>query len=107
MSELRPCGGCVGGIRHVIDAPKRKYVYCAKCGMRTGDFDTEAEAVTAWNTRKIEDALVEALEDCRTNFSGYIIHETKDYEQVIAEFWKEIQRIDKAARAALRLAKGE
>jgi hypothetical protein len=48
-----------------------------------------------------------ALEDCRTNFSGYIIHETKDYEQVIAEFWKEIQRIDKAARAALRLAKGE
>ena len=32
-----------GGFLHLI------YVSCAKCGIRTPKFDTEAEAVTAWN----------------------------------------------------------
>lgn len=50
------------------------------------------------------DALVKALEGCRTAYCGYVITDSDQYPEVLARFWKEIQRIDGIARAALDAA---
>ena len=38
-------------------------VACPVCGMRTGPYDTEAEAISAWNRMQAADAMLEALRD--------------------------------------------
>ena len=56
MSEMKPvkcgCGGeaVVGHIEKTSYLPKdRWYIGCPKCDICTGIYDTEAEAITAWN----------------------------------------------------------
>ncbi len=51
------------------------------------------------------DALVKALEECRTSHCGYAITKNEQYPIVLADFWKEIKRIDGIARAALASVK--
>lgn len=53
--ELKPCPGCDGSDIRVIGGPGTKggpqyWAGCAHCRWRTWG-DTEAEAITAWNTR--------------------------------------------------------
>ena len=50
MSELKPCP-CCNGISWVDYRAFTTYVYCDKCGLRTKAYNTEAEAIEAWNTR--------------------------------------------------------
>lgn len=50
MSDLKPCP-CCNGISWVYYRAFTTYVYCDKCGLRTKDYGTEAEAIEAWNTR--------------------------------------------------------
>ena len=50
MSNLKPCP-CCNGISWVYYRAFTTYVYCDKCGLRTKDYDTEAEAIEAWNRR--------------------------------------------------------
>jgi hypothetical protein len=52
-------------------------------------------------------AVIEALEKCRTSYCGYAITNPDQYPEVLASFWKELQRIDGIARAALADAKGD
>jgi len=46
--------------------------------------------------------LKAALMSCRTSYDGYQITSNDQYAQVIGNFWRELQRIDKAARTALK-----
>lgn len=50
MSDLKPCP-CCNGISWVDYRAFTTYVYCDKCGLRTKAYNTEAEAIEAWNTR--------------------------------------------------------
>jgi hypothetical protein len=71
MSELRPCPRCGG--KCYCNAVNREswqgrsgiYVSCQRksCRLAGRIYATRALAISAWNHRPVEDALVEALED--------------------------------------------
>ena len=60
MERLKPCPFCGGKARMVESVLPGFYVACSnvfKCGGRQEQFDTEAEAIEAWNRRN-EDGKV-------------------------------------------------
>lgn len=76
MSELKPCPFC-GGEAKTMEQ-HRWWVFCPECmcdlgfeGMDEsgcyGHFDTEAEAVEAWNTRHVETCTIE----CNERFANF------------------------------------
>lgn len=50
--------------------------------------------------------LIAALEKCCTNRAGYAITKSAQYEEVISDMWRDIERIDGIARAAIAKALG-
>lgn len=48
--ELKPCPFCGGEAEIVMSGGDRR-VECKKCGARSDWYDTEAEAIAAWNRR--------------------------------------------------------
>lgn len=48
MIELKPCPFC-GGNAYIGNG--RTWVRCVECGAETGCYDTEEEAIEAWNRR--------------------------------------------------------
>ncbi len=50
------------------------------------------------------DPLREALKNCRTSYSGFVITNPEQYPKVLADFCRELRRIDSVARAALAAA---
>ena len=64
--ELKPCPECKSGPsvpfgRHtnasfsgveIVSARDGNYVQCGTCGYRLPTFETESQAIAAWNTRK-------------------------------------------------------
>ena len=75
---------------------------------RGQSFDLDANDFAEGNAAMAAAALdlLAALKDCRTNVAGYNIRSRDDYETVLADFWKEIQRTDAIARAAIAKATG-
>lgn len=65
MKELKPCGHCGGDKIYVCvaggDTVSYAYVVCNTCYCRTGDMDTEEEAIEAWNTRHKQVYKVERI----------------------------------------------
>lgn len=58
--KLLPCPFC-GGEAKWSNA-LHNYIECKECGFETIWYDTEAEAITIWNTRKPMERIVERLE---------------------------------------------
>lgn len=64
--ELKPCGSC-GSVEAEIGiiGGATFWVECSACGACSSSHDDEYDAITAWNTRPIEDKLqarIDALE---------------------------------------------
>lgn len=59
MSDLKPCPFCGSEARHYVFALIEHYITCTnpKCYAETHRWTTEAEAVEAWNTRTLEQAV--------------------------------------------------
>ena len=64
--KLKPCPFCGGEAKLFLDEASyyKSQVYCKKCGVRTNREHIPEIAVTAWNTRKPMDKVVEQLEIC-------------------------------------------
>ena len=69
--ELKPCPFCGGEADMVYGVPAYdgSYAFCIECGLRTESYKTKSgstwdvdSAITAWNRRQPDAALVEALE---------------------------------------------
>jgi hypothetical protein len=62
-TELRPC--LCGSINIVVltNGEDSNEVICDDCYISTRTFPTLEEAIAAWNTRPLEDELLEALKD--------------------------------------------
>ncbi|MBQ9005336.1 MAG: Lar family restriction alleviation protein [Atopobiaceae bacterium] len=80
--ELRPCPFCGEPLRHKEDqfglqicetakSGPRFSVACYRCGCRTGFHETQVEAIEAWNTRAVEQPILEAIDRLRRKLSGY------------------------------------
>ena len=52
--KLKPCPFC-GGTANIAKGRIEFWDYCPHCGARTEFYETEREAVDAWNARPIED----------------------------------------------------
>lgn len=59
--ELKPCPFC-GGTANIAKCQIEFLAYCTHCGVQTELYETEKEVAKAWNTRKIENELVEKIE---------------------------------------------
>lgn len=49
--ELKPCPFCGNVHLSVLDYESRHRVECPFCGTRTGNYNSEADAIDAWNKR--------------------------------------------------------
>jgi Lar family restriction alleviation protein len=77
MSEakLRPCPFCGGEatlVGYGLPAIRTYYVECSQCKAPIDDAESEHEAIKKWNTRPIEDELIEACKDARNKAKGLL-----------------------------------
>jgi Lar family restriction alleviation protein len=73
MSEakLRPCPFCGGEatlVGYGLPAIRTYYVECSQCKAPIDDAESEHEAIKKWNTRPIEDELIEACKWAARSF---------------------------------------
>ena len=78
-NKLLPCPFCGGEAYEYHTGLHFKFceVICKECGCHT-DRMTVDEAITAWNTRKPMERIVERLEDYRDDFMEDIYEELRD-----------------------------
>ena len=57
-AKLRRCScggyGQYDATWHCLHENNKVWIYCDNCGKRTDEFDTNLEAVTAWNKRQVK-----------------------------------------------------
>ena len=89
----------------ICDAEGGSIADCAPPGPWMRDKEALANAAFIVKACNAHDDLVKALEQCRTSYCGYAITKSEQYPDILANFWKEIKRIDGIARAALETIK--
>ena len=67
--KLKPCPFC-GGTANIAKGRIEFWAYCPHCGARTEFYETEREAVDAWNARPIEDAQTAEIARLRGNIEA-------------------------------------
>ena len=63
MEKLKKCPFCGGEVRFATE--EGNWILCPKCGAESDYFDRKEEAITAWNTRKPMERIVERLEETK------------------------------------------
>lgn len=91
--ELKPCPFCGGEAEIVMSGGDRR-VDCKKCGARSDWYDTEAEAIAAWNRRVCVKQNGEKLDTNSVASSGVNAKLTyADIERMVKELkWSYIER---------------
>ena len=84
-TNLKRCPFC-GGTANLAKGLIEFWTYCPHCGAKTEFYETKQEAVSAWNTRQIEDELDKK--------NGYLIGTCHDLHDIIEEFRAECGQKD-------------
>lgn len=86
MDELKPCPFC-GGKKYIEKQTNDygSYVICRKCGSASGFFKMQKEAVEAWNSRQIEDALQKKLDESREDNAENMEYHVEERERLKKE----------------------
>ncbi len=90
---MKPCPFC--GSTNVSDGSggfEMCDVGCDECGAATEWYPTIEEARAAWNARPIEDALLEALEDCVKALEMFYGEAGNDPGEYLCNSWGAIAR---------------
>ena len=85
MTELKSCPFC-GGVAKIGKGEIEFWTYCPHCGAQTELYETEQEAIKAWNARPIEDELDKK--------NGYLIGTCHDLHDIVEEFRAECDQKD-------------
>jgi Lar family restriction alleviation protein len=66
MSELKNCPLCNGEAFAVTGdfTDFKTFIGCKSCHVSTNEYDTEAEAITAWNTRTASPCIDKWIDEC-------------------------------------------
>ena len=98
--ELLPCPFCGKPARIQTYANERKAIVCdnmyCPCFMNGNLFDTEAEAVTAWNTRDAELAAVTPLKNTIFELLNTLLLGARSGEGITAKWCRELYEKYKA-----------
>lgn len=69
--ELKPCPFCGNVHLSVLDYESRHRVECPFCGTRTGNYNSEQDAIDAWNRRVQPSFTPDELEEIFHRLIGH------------------------------------
>lgn len=82
---LKPCPFCDGTAK-IAKGEIEFWAYCPHCGVQTELYETEQEALKAWNARPIEEDLDKK--------NGHLIGTCHDLHDIVEEFRAECDQKD-------------
>lgn len=103
--ELKPCPFC-GGEAEITKNEMRVWVHCTKCYSDTNLYQTQKEAVDAWNLRPIDDYSVKYEPNsysCRSCKNGT----DEEIKRLEAENKRLREALELIAKAKFYFARGE
>lgn len=76
---MKPCPFCWSEARHYAPEPPDHHIECRNCCADMGGYETEAEAIEAWNTRAERTCSITTLHD----YDGTIVATYCECGQII------------------------
>lgn len=100
--ELKACDRCNGaakfGVYDCEDRTNDFTFFCKDCGFETGYFNTEAEAIAAWNTRPIEDALRQRVKK-QESLNLILINGQHQLEKTAMKYMQRVKELEEKLEA--------
>ncbi len=97
--ELKARPFCGGEARHYAPGPPDNHVECVRCHADVGGFGTEADAVSAWNTRETERRLKQVISADKDEYDTM----RWEYEKKVADLEAEREAFRELASALMGL----